>query len=108
MAFAAKMKFISDLLQIYREASSIRRFFKIIKNNREVVFYSEDKGSYTCFEGLIDYLTNEAEKDVYYVTSEKSDPLFNLNNKRVHPFCKKAPTFFHQLMRFQGADHDYA
>jgi YidC/Oxa1 family membrane protein insertase len=83
------MKFISDFLQIYREVSSIRSFFKINKNNREVVFYSEDKGSYTYFEGLIDYLTNEAGKDVYYATSDENDPLFNLKNKRIHPFYVK-------------------
>jgi len=83
------MKFVSDLLQIYREASSIRRLFKINKKDREVVFYSEDKSSYTYFEGLIDYLTREAGKDVYYLTSEVNDPLFNLKNNRLHPFYVK-------------------
>lgn len=63
---------------ILRELKSFYTFYrKIPKNERQIVFYSEDIASYRYFEGLIDYLTNKENLKICYITSDTSDPVLS-------------------------------
>ncbi len=80
---------ISGLYLFIREIIALIRFYFVNKNERDIVYYSDDTNSYSYFEGVIDYLTNNADKDTYYITSEANDPLFKSNNNRLHVFYVK-------------------
>lgn len=67
----------------FRSALDLYSFFKIPKNERRIVFYSENKNSYEFFEGLIgELLLNKYT--IYYITSDFSDPI--LKNNRIKSF----------------------
>jgi YidC/Oxa1 family membrane protein insertase len=56
---------------------------KLHKSEREVVFYAENAASYSYFEGLIDQLTTKLDMTICYITSDRDDPLFKQNLKKV-------------------------
>jgi len=71
---------------LFREIKYYRDFLKIERDKREVVFYAEDKSDYSYFEGLINYLTNQLNLNICYVTSDSCDPMLKLKSKRIRTF----------------------
>ncbi len=64
------------LVRFFKEFKSFWVFYKKIdKRERDIVFYSEDGGSYSYYEGLIDYLTNRENLKICYITSDIYDPI---------------------------------
>lgn len=71
---------------LFREIKYYRDFLKIERNKKEIVFYAEDKSDYSYFEGLINYLTNQLNLNICYVTSDICDPILKLESKRIRTF----------------------
>src|SRR3989338_4717313 len=77
-------KFLKKIVDIVAELRSFYTFYsKISKADRDIVFYAEDKPSYTYFAGLIDCLTKDDDMRICYVTSDRNDPLFSSGNKNI-------------------------
>lgn len=88
--------FIANFL---RESGALYRFLKKVdKEERDIVFYAEDKASYSYFEGLIEELTKKHGLTVYYATSDPEDPLFKTDNPNLKLFYIKKLLFLFTLM----------
>lgn len=68
------------------EIKSIRDFFKLSKQEREIVFYAEHDGYYVSFEGLINEISKTYPHPLCYITSSLRDGVLNGTNSRVRPF----------------------
>jgi YidC/Oxa1 family membrane protein insertase len=81
---------------ILNELRSFYTFYrKIPKNEREIVFYSEDIASFRYFEGLIDYLTTEENLKICYITSDTSDPILSQKRSNIKAlYIKSLLAFF--------------
>jgi YidC/Oxa1 family membrane protein insertase len=66
-----------------REREDYRRFFS---QKKQLVFYSEASGFYKYFERLIDYIINNSDIVVHYVTSDYSDRIFNNEDLRIQKY----------------------
>ena len=53
-----------------------KRFFKVV--NKHLVFYSESNGFYKYFKGYIDYILENTNIIIHYITSDYHDNIFNL------------------------------
>ncbi len=75
---------------ILREVMDFIKFFKnLTGKQKQIVFYAEHKGYYPYFEGLVERLTSKEKKEICYVSSDKNDPIFSSNNKRIIPLYLK-------------------
>ncbi len=59
-----------------REKADYKRFFQI--GNKHLVFYSESSGFYKYFKGVIEYLLENTNVAVHYITSDPADAIFKL------------------------------
>ena len=75
-----------------KEWRSLSRFRKLSLQDRNIVFYAEDSGSWRYFEPIISELVNTHQKNICYVTSSHSDPVLELNDDRIQTFCIGAST----------------
>ena len=62
-----------------REKTDYKRFFSIV--NKHLVFYSESNGFYKYFRGYIEYILNNTNLTVHYVTSDPYDRIFELEKE---------------------------
>lgn len=69
------------------ELNELKRFENLEQEERQIVFYSENKNSFFIFESLINQLTNVYNYDICYVTSSKDEPIFQTTNKKIKTFC---------------------
>ena len=68
-----------------REKEDMARFFS---TKKEVVFYSEASGFYKYFQGFIDYIINNSDITVHYLTSDINDQIFKINDPQFEAyFC---------------------
>ena len=68
-----------------REKEDYKRFFSNV-DNIKLVFYSEQSGFYKYFEGIIDYILNNSNIQIHYVTSDPNDNIFNKNNEKIKAY----------------------
>jgi YidC/Oxa1 family membrane protein insertase len=66
-------------LEKRREKEDYKKFFSII--NKHLVFYSEESGFYKYYQGIIEYLLNNTNITIHYVTSDPNDAIFELSKK---------------------------
>lgn len=59
-----------------REKADYRRFFKIA--NKHLVFYSESSGFYRYFRTIIDWLLQNSNVTIHYVTNDPKDVIFGV------------------------------
>ena len=86
--------------KFFRAYSDLKKFNKIDKNERKIVFYAENENSYLFFEGLIRILIEKYNQKIFYVTSSITDPILKNNNKNINSFFvgdKAIRTIFFQL-----------
>ena len=57
-----------------RERADYKRFFSI--GNKHLVFYSESNGFYKYFKGVIEYILENTNIVVHYITSDSADMIF--------------------------------
>lgn len=68
--------------QIKKEKEDYKKFFKIV--NKKLVFYSESNGFYKYYKGIIEYILNNTNITIHYITSDFNDNIFNLEKEYDH------------------------
>ena len=82
----------------FRELKDFYRFFKLPKDKKQIVFYSEQSSYYAYFEGLINELTGRHKQSVCFITSDIKDPILKTTNRLVTPlYLNKLLAFFMPL-----------
>ncbi len=63
-----------------------KRFFKVV--NKHLVFYSESNGFYKYYKGFIEYILENTNIIIHYITSDYHDNIFNLakENNRIRAY----------------------
>ena len=64
----------------------VKRFEKLDQKHRAIVFYSENEYDFIFFKSIVEKLTQEYDTKICYVTSSKTDPMLNCNDKNILPF----------------------
>jgi YidC/Oxa1 family membrane protein insertase len=64
----------------------VKRFEKLDQKHRAIVFYSENEYDFIFFKSIVEKLTQEYDTKICYVTSSKTDPMLNRNDKNILPF----------------------
>ena len=72
--------------QIRRERADYKKFFKIA--NKKLVFYSESSGFYKYYKGMIEYILNNTNLTIHYITSDFNDQVFEIakEQKKLRPY----------------------
>lgn len=68
--------------QIKKEKEDYKKFFKIV--NKKLVFYSESNGFYKYYKGIIEYILENTNITIHYITSDYNDNIFNLEKENDH------------------------
>ncbi|WP_283171314.1 YidC/Oxa1 family membrane protein insertase [Curtanaerobium respiraculi] len=87
-ALGAKRGFIARLRDplIKRERKDIKRFYNVV--GKHLVFYSEGSGFYKYFRGAIEWLLQNSDLPIHYITKDPDDQIFELakGNPRIIPY----------------------
>ena len=75
-----------SLVSFFHYWKELFRFRSIDPNQRSIVFYAEDTGSWKYFEPIIDELLNTHGKSICYVTSSPLDPVLLMGDPRINAF----------------------
>ena len=69
-----------------REKNDYKKFFSVV--NKHLVFYSESSGFYKYYKGIIEYLLQNTNIVIHYITSDPEDAIFQLSQKekRIKPY----------------------
>ncbi len=83
-----------------REKADFKRFFAI--TGKHIVFYSEGSGFYKYFQGAIQWLLENSDIRIHYVTNDPNDQIFALAKRhpRIFPYFigeKKAITLMMKM-----------
>ena len=78
------MKFSS--ISLGREWKELKKFESLEPSVRSIVFYAENAGSIVHLQPLIDELTESLEREICYITSNRSDPILTIKNNKIHAF----------------------
>ena len=78
------MKFSN--LSLGREWKELKKFESLEPSVRSIVFYAENAGSIVHLQPLIDELTESLEREICYITSNRSDPILTIKNNKIHAF----------------------
>ncbi|MCR5483662.1 MAG: membrane protein insertase YidC [Bacilli bacterium] len=62
-----------------KEKEDYKKFFSIV--NKHLVFYSESNGFYKYFKGIIEYILDNTNITIHYVTSDYKDNIFKLEKE---------------------------
>lgn len=71
---------------IWKELREWRRYYKLSKQEKSIVFYAEHSGYFSYFEGIIKELTQKRNQSIIYITSDHSDHILQNNGVRIKPF----------------------
>ena len=71
---------------IHREKTDYKRFFSIV--NKHLVFYSEQSGFYKYYQGIIEFLLENSNIIIHYVTIDPDDQIFEIAivHLRIKPY----------------------
>ena len=69
-----------------KEIAHYRRFRRLSAQDRSIVFYAEHSGYYPYFEGIIKKLTDEYDRTLCYITSDRHDPILTNSDPRIKTF----------------------
>jgi YidC/Oxa1 family membrane protein insertase len=70
-----------------RESEDMKRFFSVSK---ELVIFSEASGFYKYFSGTVDYLLENSDITIHYLTADINDQVFAIDHPRLKTyFCSK-------------------
>jgi YidC/Oxa1 family membrane protein insertase len=69
-----------------REKADYKKFFSVV--NKHLVFYSESNGFYKYFQGIIEYILENTNIIIHYVTSDPNDSIFELSKtqEQIKPY----------------------
>ncbi len=81
---------MKQALTLAREISDVMRLFdEKSKRIRRLVFFSEKDMYFQYFEGLINYILENSNLEICYLTSDPNDRVFSRQDGRIHPFYVK-------------------
>ena len=63
-----------------------KRFYSESEDSKQVVFYSMKSGFYKYFEAIIDYISEQSDIIIHYVTSDPDDAIFKKENPQILPY----------------------
>ncbi len=78
----------NGIKSFFREFSEFNRFFND-SNDKKLVFYSEGGIFYQYFEGIIDYIIENSDYQICYLTSDINDKLLIKKGNRIKSFYIK-------------------
>ena len=64
----------------------LKRFEKLDKKDRSIVFYLENEYYFIFFQPIIEKLTQKYDMKICYITSSKTDPMLTCKDKNILPF----------------------
>lgn len=69
-----------------REKQDYKKFFSVV--NKHLVFYSESSGFYKYYQGIIEYLLENTNLVIHYITSDPEDQIFELakTQDKIRPY----------------------
>lgn len=62
-----------------RERQDYKRFFSVV--NKHLVFYSESNGFYKYFKGIVEYILENTNITIHYITSDPKDDIFEMSKQ---------------------------
>ena len=65
-----------------KEKQDYKKFFNIV--NKHLVFYSESNGFYKYYKGMIEYILNNTNITIHYITSDYNDKIFEMEKSNNH------------------------
>ncbi len=71
---------------IKKEKADYKRFFSIA--NKHLVFHSESSGFYKYYKGMIEYILENTNLTIHYITNDYNDQIFEIakKNPRIKPY----------------------
>ncbi len=63
-----------------KEKEDYKRFYSI--HNKQIVFYSEKNGYYKYYRNIIEYILDNSDVTIHYVTGDAQDYVFRLQSER--------------------------
>ena len=75
------------LASFIREWRSYFKFRSLSEEERSIVFYAEDAGSWRYLEPIISKLTGSLGKQICYITSSHTDPVLEISDSRIQSLC---------------------
>jgi len=67
-----------------RESADYKRF--MLAEKRRLVFYSAKSGVYKYFKGVLEYVLDNSDIHIHYVTSDPNDVIFRNNSPQLTPY----------------------
>jgi len=67
-----------------KEKEDYKKFFSI--KDMKLMFYSEQNGFYKYYSGIIDYICENSDINIHYVTSDPEDNIFNDKREQIHSY----------------------
>ena len=64
----------------------LKRFQKLDKKDRSIVFYLENEYYFIYFQPIVEKLTQKYDMKICYITSSKTDPMLTCKDKNILPF----------------------
>ena len=64
----------------------VKRFKKLDQKYRSIVFYLENESDFIFFKPVVEKLTQDYNTKICYVTSSRTDPMLNCNDKNILSF----------------------
>lgn len=73
-----------SIVDLRREKADYKRFFSV--ENKHFVIYSESNGFYRYFQKTIEYILDNSNIIIHYVTSDPNDRIFENTNERIKAY----------------------
>lgn len=67
-----------------REKKDYKKFLE--NDSKQLVFYSESNGFYKYFKPMIEYILDNSNVVIHYITSDAKDKIFETKEKRIHQY----------------------
>ncbi|MBQ3464740.1 membrane protein insertase YidC [Candidatus Saccharibacteria bacterium] len=88
--------------QIKKEKEDYKKFFSVV--NKKLVFYSESNGFYKYYKGIIEYILENTNLTIHYITSDYNDNIFELakTEKKIKPYYIEEKKLITLMMKMEA------
>jgi len=86
-------------LEKTREREDMQRFYSA---DKELIFFSEASGFYKYFEGFIDYIIENSDITVHYLTADINDRVFGFNKPQFKAYFCSPHGLITAFMKFEA------
>ncbi|MBQ6320861.1 membrane protein insertase YidC [Candidatus Saccharibacteria bacterium] len=86
---------------IRKEKADYKKFFAVA--NKKLVFYSESNGFYKYYKGIIEYILENTNLKIHYITSDYHDQIFELakTEKQIKPYYIEEKKLITLMMKLE-------